>query len=149
MERDQYLKERVDDQINWYDLRSKAAQLAFRRLRHAEIVCAALVPFMAGFAGSYASVAFLVGLLGAVVVVLAAFQSLGQYQENWIDYRSICESLKHEKYLFLTGADPYTAPEAFPLLVQRVENLLSKENRNWSQDTRTGTTQSLPAADKT
>lgn len=149
MEQDQYLKERVDDQINWYDLRSKAAQLAFRRLRQAEIVCAALVPFMAGFASSYASVAFLVGLLGAVVVVLAAFQSLGQYQENWIDYRSVCESLKHEKYLFLTAADPYTAPEAFPLLVQRVENLLSKENRNWSQDTRTGTTQSLPGADKT
>ncbi|HFC76762.1 MAG TPA: DUF4231 domain-containing protein, partial [Candidatus Moranbacteria bacterium] len=42
------------------------------------------------------------------------------------------ESLKHEKYLFLTKSEPYDIDEPFKLLVQRVESLISKENTNWS-----------------
>lgn len=148
MDRDKYLKDRLDDQITWYDAKSQSAQQHFKQLRRAEIICAALVPFLAGFAGSYAAIAAVVGLLGAVIVVLAAFQSLGQYQENWIDYRTTCESLKHEKYLFLTRAAPYAADDAFPLLVERIENLISKENNTWSQQTRAGAEKALPPTSK-
>jgi hypothetical protein len=35
--------------------------------------------------------------------------------------------------LFLTQTDPYDKDDAFHLLVQRVEGLLSKENTDWVQ----------------
>jgi hypothetical protein len=39
--------------------------------------------------------------------------------------------LKHEKFLFLTGAEPYNVAEPFGLFVNRVESLISKENTQW------------------
>jgi hypothetical protein len=56
-----------------------------------------------------------------------------QLQEHWIEYRSTAESLRKEKFLFLTQTDPYDKDDAFHLLVQRVEALLSKENAEWVQ----------------
>jgi Protein of unknown function (DUF4231) len=49
------------------------------------------------------------GGLGAVVVVVEGIQQLGQYQANWINYRSTAEALGHEKFLFLAGAGAYQA----------------------------------------
>jgi hypothetical protein len=88
---DEYMARRVDDQISWYDRKSQGAQRHFRWLRRAEILCAAVIPFLAGFATGHAGVPIAVGLLGVAVVVLAAFQSLGQHHENWIEYRTTCE----------------------------------------------------------
>src|SRR5690606_22203920 len=95
-----------------------------------------LVPVLVGFADDYAAVGIIVGVLGAIVVVLASLLSLGKYQENWIEYRTACESLKHEKFLFLTAAEPYQGEDRFSLFVQRVEGLISKENSAWAQQTR-------------
>ena len=63
---------------------------------------------------------------------------LGQHHENWLEYRTTCESLKHEKYLFLTRTEPYDSNAAFALLVRRVESLLSKENSAWARHARSG-----------
>jgi hypothetical protein len=41
------------------------------------------------------------------VLIVEAVQQLNQNQLNWIAYRSTCQSLKHEKYLYLAGAGPY------------------------------------------
>jgi hypothetical protein len=54
-------------------------------------------------------------------------------QEHWIEYRATAESLRKEKFLFLTQTEPYDKDAAFHLLVQRVEALLSKENTDWAQ----------------
>ena len=132
---DEYIKQRLVDQVDWYDRKSQSAQSAFKNLRRAEIVVAAAIPFLAGFADRYWAMT-LVGLLGAIVVVLATFQSLGQYHENSLEYRTTCESLKHEKFLFLTKSEPYDSDTAFALLVERVESLLSKENSAWARHTR-------------
>lgn len=48
---EEYVERRLDDQINWYDRKSDANQLWFKRLRFAEIVAAAIIPFLSGFAG--------------------------------------------------------------------------------------------------
>ena len=70
-------------------------------------------------------------VLGAVVVVLEGIQHLNQYQSNWISYRATAEALKHEKYLFLARAGPYTGPQAEPLLAERIESLISQEHSKW------------------
>ncbi|GGO79786.1 hypothetical protein GCM10011348_14970 [Marinobacterium nitratireducens] len=134
MNSEEYIAERVDSQISWYSSRSRQAQLRFKWLRGFEIAAAASIPLLAGFGRDVLPVDIVVAVLGALIALASALVSLNQYQENWIEYRTCAESLKHEKFLFLTGAEPYGSDAAFSLFVNRIEALISKENRSWSQN---------------
>lgn len=144
MDEQEYLASRLDDQIAWYDRKSQAAQKGYQRLRAFEIVGAAIVPFLAAYAAESGAVRAALGILGVLLAAGAGLLSLHQYQERWLEYRTTCESLRHEKYLFMTRTDPYDRAEPFKLLVQRVESLISKENSAWAQTTRAART---PQAD--
>lgn len=133
-----YLEQRLDDQIAWYDRKSWSNQTMHKRLRLLEVVAAATIPLLSGYVQTRPIFQALVGLLGLVVAVIAGIISLYQFQENWIAYRATCESLKHEKFLYLTRTDPYNVSEPLPLLVQRVEGLISKEHTNWTQYVKAG-----------
>jgi ABC-type multidrug transport system fused ATPase/permease subunit len=135
MNEEEYISSRVDDQIGWYDRKSKTAQRWFKWIRSIEIVSAAAIPLIAGFAAEPFPVTLVVGLLGALIAITSSLVSLNQFQENWTEYRTTCESLKHEKFLFLTKAEPYHEDGSYRLFVQRVESLISKENSAWSQYT--------------
>jgi hypothetical protein len=75
----------------------------------------------------------LLPVLGALIAILASLLGLYNYQELWIEYRTVTESLKHEKFIFLTKSEPYHLENAFSLLVNNVESLISKENTKWSK----------------
>ena len=135
MNEEEYVSSRVDDQIGWYDRKSQNAQCWYKWLRGFEILSAASIPLIAGFAKDPFPVNLAVALLGALIAVISSIVSLNQFQENWTEYRTTCESLKHEKFLFLTKSEPYHEEESFRLFVQRVESLISKENSAWSQYT--------------
>jgi len=76
-----------------------------------------------------------IGVFGVVVAVIASLLALLRLQEHWISYRATAEALKTEKFLFLTQTQPYDKEDAFHLLVQRVEALLSKESAEWIRST--------------
>ncbi len=134
MNEEQFLKERLDDQISWYDRKSQFNQSCYKTLRVGEIIAAAAIPFLAGYiSDKNPGVQFVVGFLGLFIAVIASVISLYQFQENWVEYRTTCESLQHEKYLFLTKTEPYNVDQPFSLLVRRVESLVSSENTKWSQ----------------
>ena len=130
---EEYIEQRLSDQIGWYDRKSITNQRWFKRLRFAEIVAASIIPFLSGFAGDSLRIKIAIGALGIVVAAIASLLGLLQLQEHWIEYRATAESLRREKFLFLTETDPYDNDDAFHLLVQRVEALLSKENTEWTQ----------------
>jgi Protein of unknown function (DUF4231) len=130
---EEYVEQRINDQIAWYDRRSIANKRWFKRLRFAEIVAAATIPFLSGFAAKSSSIEIAIGALGVFVAVVASLLGLLQLQVHWIEYRATAESLKKERVLFLTQTEPYDKGDAFHLLVQRVEALLSKENTEWLQ----------------
>lgn len=132
MNKEEYIEERLEDQINWYDKKSMFNQKWFKRLRIIEIVSAAAIPFLAGFInGNSDSLKIVIGLLGLIIVVITGAVTLYKFQENWIEYRTTSETLKHEKFLYLTACEPYNVKKPFQLLVQRIENLISKENTKW------------------
>jgi len=137
MNSDEYLKNRVQDQIVWYDKKSKFNQKLFKVFRISEIILAATIPFLSGLVASIPDFErygiIIIGLIGVFVTIIASVLGLGQYQEHWIEYRTTCESLKKEKFLFQTGVEPYNDKNSFELLVQRIETLVSKENTNWAQ----------------
>lgn len=136
MGEEDYLEQRLQDQLDWYERKSSYYQHRYKRLRLIEILCAAIIPFLSGFVtheqyGDW--FAYGVGILGIVIAISAAIASLGKYHEQWIQYRSTAEQLKHEKFLFLTKTEPYDDDERFTMMVQRIEGLISKENSNWAQ----------------
>jgi hypothetical protein len=120
---------RLEEQIAWYDGKSQVDQRWYKGLKICQIVTAAAIPF----AASLSVPVWVAGGGGAVIVVLEGVQQLMQYQQNWITYRSTCERLKHERFLFLAGAGPYaTAADPEPLLAERVEGLVSQEHAAWT-----------------
>jgi len=120
--------QRLKEQIAWYDGKSIQNQRAFKRIKIVQIVAAALVPLFAGLDVS----AYGTGGLGVLIVILEGLQQLNQYQQNWITYRSTCEALRHEKYLFLANAGPYSDPSrARTELAERIEGLISQEHAKW------------------
>jgi len=135
MDKETYLKERLDDQIAWYDKKSQSSQTWFKSLRVTEIICAAFIPFISGMSDSTPHGQFIIGMLGVIIAVSAGLSSLNKYQENWLTYRTTCETLRHEKFLFLAGCAPYDGDSSLKKFVERVESLISKENSQWSRDT--------------
>ncbi len=130
----EFIEQRVDDQINWYETKSAWNQRCFKRLRILEMICAASIPFVVTYIVDESNtLRVIAGVLGIVVAVISGVIGLYRFQENWEQYRTTSESLKHEKFLYLTNADPYDQDESFPLFVQRIERLISKENSSWSQ----------------
>ena len=120
--------ERLEDQIAWYDRKSGECQRRFKWLKGAQLVAAAAIPVVATL-GAHAAVP---AALGALIVVLEGFQQLNQYQQNWSAYRSTCELLKHEKFLFLARAGPYGGTDnARAILADRIEGLISQEHAKW------------------
>jgi hypothetical protein len=65
-------------------------------------------------------------------VVVEGIQQLGQYQQNWTNYRSTCEALKDEKFLYLAGAGHYASDNPERMLAERIEGLVSQEHAKWT-----------------
>lgn len=126
--------ERLEDQIRWYDRESGRSRGMFKRLKTATMAISVSIPLSAAFVTRYPSyTGVITGAMGATIALLEGLQQLNQYHQNWITYRSTAESLKHEKYLFLSTAGPYAAasnPRA--LLAERIESLVSQEHAKWA-----------------
>jgi hypothetical protein len=121
---------RLDEQIHWYDRKSREAKHWYLRLKVVQIVTAAAIPVLAT---AWPEKAWIGGAMGAVIVVLEGLQQLFQHHSHWTQYRSTCERLRHEKYLWQAHAGPYARshkPDA--LLAERVEGLVSQEHAAWA-----------------
>ena len=119
--------DRLEDQIGWYDRRSRQSQRLYKTLKFSTIAAAATVPLAAAVKAPW-----LGGGLGLLIILIEAVQQVNQYHQNWIGYRSTCEALKHEKYLYAATAGPYAAAEhPLRLLAERVESLVSQEHAKW------------------
>ena len=124
------IMERREDQIGWYDGKSLLDQRYFKRIEIIEITAAALISFVSAF--NFRRVAWVPGL-GGVIAVLEGVLHLNQYEQNWITYRSTCESLKHKKYVYLGKAGPYAgSADAHAVLADRIEALVSQEHAKWA-----------------
>ena len=127
-----YLQKRVDDQLAWYSKKSTFNKNWHFRLQLIVMIAAALVPVIS-LSSSEWGVRVLVAVIGAIAAIAAGLVALYQFRDLWVDYRATAEQLKFEKYLFLTGSEPYTDSESFSLFVNRVENIIIQENRGWHE----------------
>lgn len=127
---------RLDDQLHWYDEQSVRSQRLYKGLKVAQVSLAVLIPAMSLLPVDYAR--WSTALAGVTIAVLEAVQQMNQYSTLWVTYRSTAESLKHEKFLFLSEAGPYRGlpmPDRLMHLAERVEEHVSAEHANWFNET--------------
>jgi len=119
---------RLEQQIEWYDRKSTEAKRWYHRLKVTQILVAAAIPVTVAANADQLAAA----VLGASIVVFEGFQQLFQFHGNWTTYRSTCEALKHERYLFEARGGPYSGKNPEARLAERVEGLVSQEHAAWT-----------------
>src|SRR2546423_13987595 len=86
-------RQRLEDQIQWYDTKSQLHQRWFKLLKICQIVTAAAIPVAAG-----ASVPkWLLGAACAFIVGVGGRQQPQQHPQDWFPVRSTCERLRHAR----------------------------------------------------
>lgn len=135
MDQETYLKERVDDQLEWFESKSSYNQTRYKRLKTVTMTAAVLIPFLSGFSieNDYAMVVtIIIGALGVVVAITEGLLSIHKYEENWVQYRTTSELLKREKLFFETKAGHYAGTDQnFPVFVQNVEKIINSDTSAW------------------
>ena len=123
-----YLKERYEPEVNWYDKKSILNQRRYRYLQSVVIILSAITPVLVAIkVAQWPAV-----VISAIVAIGTTMLKTFKYQENWIDYRTTCETLKKEIYYYTGGIGDYKeTDDRESLFVERVESLISRENTMW------------------
>lgn len=126
----QYLKERYADQIKWYSDRATRHKRFYIVFQWGVIVFSAIVPVLVVTVPEKHKI--ITAIISIILAIGTAVLKTFKYQELWINYRTISETLKKEKYFYEAGLDDYgisSAPKT--LFIERVEALISRENSLW------------------
>ena len=124
-----YLKERYKPEVNWYDNKASQNKQYYEWFQWAVIIISASVPALVALIPAWKWITVTLSIILAIATTaLKTFK----FQENWISYRTIAETLKKEKHYYDAIAIEYaTAEDKKQLFVQRVEALISRENTLW------------------
>ncbi len=125
-----YRKNRYETQIAWYDTKAIWNHRAYRVFQWTAIILSALTPICIILGTGWIKW-LAVGIAVIVAISTAALKGF-KYQENWIGFRTTCETLKKEIHFYdadIQGYDGVDDKEA--LFVERVETLISRENTLW------------------
>ncbi len=133
MTEQEYLENRLQTQINWYSQKSTLNKKYYHGLKTAEIIISVSIPLFTGYMKEYDVLKYVIAILALLVAIIAGLLVLFKFQEKWIEYRVTSESLKQEKYMFLTRSGPYRTDLSVSNLAERVETIISKENATWNQ----------------
>jgi len=134
MNPDEYLTKRIDDQIDWYDHKAIDLQRMNVRLQTLILTLSLLLPIILSIpknlGGIDISSTINAGttIMSIVLAIFIAFQSYRNYREKWIEYRTTAESLKNEKYMYLTKSGKYRDSEhASEALLETIEKGLIQQ----------------------
>ena len=126
---EQYLKERYEYQVKWYDKRSSQNKRYSLGFQWTAIIISASIPVLVTLMPSWKWITIILSIILAIAT--AALKTF-KFEENWISYRTVAETLKKEKYYYDAEATEYTTVEDKKrLFVERVEALISSENTLW------------------
>jgi hypothetical protein len=146
-----YLNERVQTQLDWMANQARRNKRNYKAQRLLQITLGILVSAGGTYASSWQWMPLALTITGAFISLTTAWETVNDYQNNWVRYRRTKEELERERLLYRTASGPYlssSAPTdegdaAFTLFVSRVEALLSEEVDQWStvsaKPTATGT----------
>ena len=132
-----YIDGRYQDQVDWYGVKAGVNQRIYHQMQWTIIILAAVTPVLVVFVLDKdlpTGLSHLPAVTSAVVAILTAAMKTFKYQENWISYRTTCESLRKEKHFYDADLGDYQGgadANKRAAFVNRVESLISRENSVW------------------
>ena len=124
----EYIKNRLQPEINWYEKKSARNKNLYYGFRAATIFLSGFLALM-GYFNNLPGWA--IGLTATVIIMVEAFDAFLKPQENWINFRTTAETLKHEKEMFNAKAGAYATSPTEQMLAERCEMLISREHSIW------------------
>jgi len=131
---DEYVKNRYKAELEWYDNKSQRNKHWYTALQFGLIVLAAATPVLIAieFLGDVPHLKWFTLATAVLVALLSTTLKTFKFEENWINYRTTCETLKKELHFYRAGVDEYAeTADKEALFVKRVEALISRENTLW------------------
>lgn len=131
---DQYVKDRYEDQIGWYDRKSTKYKKLYLRFQSVVVVLALAAPVLVALEQNIVYGKWITVVVAALAAIGTAMLKTFKFQETWLTYRTTCETLRKEIHYYqwelgeYSVADPRRRMQVF---VNRVESLLSQENTQW------------------
>jgi len=127
-----FMKERYENQLEWYETKAKRNKQIYTTLQFILIVSSIVVPIFIVI--NYIFPTFIVLQLLAIVMsivvaILISFMKSFNFYENWVRYRTTAENLKKELSFFKAEAGPYVnIKDNEGLFVERVESYISRRH---------------------
>jgi hypothetical protein len=135
---DSYLKNRVEQYRQWYDLKAIKMKRYYIYSRVSSALSAVLIPMVVNIEWNITIAGILINgsnvivtILGTLVAVLIALEGVLHHREQWKNYRTTEQYLETQKQLFIHNVGDYSdldKKEAFKLLISRVESSIAEEN---------------------
>lgn len=135
---EEYIENRLDDQIKWYSKKAGfyknfyyAFNIAIAILSSSSVIFTTLSLKIESYSTTFSIIAL---ICSSSIPVVIAVNGIMKCQELYKNYRSTCEMLKREKILFQNNTGEYeNASNSEKLLVRRCESIMSTETNNWVQ----------------
>lgn len=135
---DRYMKNRVEQYAQWYDMKAVKLKASFLRSRVGAAIGAVLVPVMSNIPLNWTLYGInldvtriMLSVIGVLVAILIALEGVLHYREQWKNYRTTEQYIRSQKYLFEHRVGEYSngsLEEAFKTLVRNIETAIKSEN---------------------
>ena len=99
-----YLEERCERQVSWYNKRNSWNKQYYQSFQWTAIIISVFIPVLVASISDWKWFAITLAIATAALKIF-------KFEESWITYRTVAESLKKEKYYCDTEAIDYATAE--------------------------------------
>jgi len=124
-----YLEERLQPQLAWYERRAQTAKRWSVGLISTQLVMTTSIPVANTLAGN-STVASTI--LAALAALATGLQQMGKFHENWVRYRTAASSLDAIQLRYNLGLSPFDGDNRHSRLIAEGEGAMSQEGMQWS-----------------
>jgi hypothetical protein len=131
-----YIKDRLEPRINWYDNQSKVNMNRYNSLQVLTLGISAIIPLINVVSGEFV-IRIISALLGGLIAAITGILQLSKAHESWILYRSTAETLIREYNLFMLKSGDYSEDNVKEeskrnnIFVDRCEAIMSTEENKY------------------
>lgn len=133
---DDYIESRLNPQIDYYDKKSVHCHKEHNALSIVGIVLTASIPPLTLLSEVAPLTKFAVAIAAAIASILSSVLYLHNSKENWVEFRTICESLKSEKEKYIHSVSVYgqelSQQSRDALFIETCEAMMQEERANWT-----------------
>ena len=134
-----FLSSRWLENVLWMEAAAQRKRTRYYALRLTTVVGAVIVPALVSINAlgkAEMAITWLTIAVSLVAAVSAAVEGFVRFGDRWRHYRSLVEELKSEGWDFYELSGPYRAEgatheTAFPIFVERVNELLRRETQTY------------------